>query len=78
MLSIQIDARQRLIRQKCIQALVYPAFVTFLSIAVAALLTILILPTLVGRRSRRTWSGRKHIDLPLADEAADGAPVTSS
>ncbi len=47
MLSIQLDNRQRLIRQTK-SALIYPAFVIFLSIVVAALLTILILPTLVG------------------------------
>jgi type II secretory pathway component PulF len=61
MLSIQLDNRQRLIRQAK-SALVYPAFVIFLSICVAALLTILILPTLVS--VMRDLVRRKHIDLP--------------
>jgi type II secretory pathway component PulF len=61
MLSIQLDNRQRLIRQAK-SALIYPAFVIFLSICVAALLTILILPTLVS--VMRDLVRRKHIDLP--------------
>jgi type II secretory pathway component PulF len=61
MLSIQLDNRQRLLRQAK-TALVYPAFVIFLSICVAALLTILILPTLV--EVMRDLVRRKHIDLP--------------
>jgi type II secretory pathway component PulF len=61
MLSIQLDARQRLVRQAK-SALVYPAFVVFLSIAVAALLTILILPTLVA--VMEDLVRRKHIELP--------------
>jgi type II secretory pathway component PulF len=61
MLSIQLDNRQRLIRQAK-SALLYPAFVVFLSICVAALLTILILPTLVS--VMRDLVRRKHIDLP--------------
>jgi type II secretory pathway component PulF len=61
MLSIQIDNRQRLLRQAK-SALLYPAFVIFLSICVAALLTILILPTLVS--VMRDLVRRKHIELP--------------
>jgi type II secretory pathway component PulF len=61
MLSLQISNRQRLIRQTK-SALLYPAFVIFLSICVAALLTILILPTLV--EVMRDLVKRKHIDLP--------------
>jgi type II secretory pathway component PulF len=61
MLSIQLDNRQRLIRQAK-SALLYPAFVIFLSICVAALLTILILPTLV--EVMRDLVRRKHIELP--------------
>jgi type II secretory pathway component PulF len=62
MLSIQLDNRQRLIRQTK-SALIYPMFVIFLSIAVAALLTILILPTLVG--VMEDLVRRKNIELPL-------------
>jgi type II secretory pathway component PulF len=62
MLSIQIDARQRLIRHTK-SALVYPAFVVLLSIAVSILLTILILPTLVA--VMEDIIRRKHIELPL-------------
>jgi type II secretory pathway component PulF len=70
MLSIQLDNRQRLIRQTK-SALIYPAFVVFLSIAVAALLTILILPTLVGvmedlvrkKNVRLPWPTRFLMDL---------------
>jgi type II secretory pathway component PulF len=62
MLSIQLDNRQRLIRQTK-SALIYPMFVIFLSIVVAALLTILILPTLVG--VMEDLVRRKNIELPL-------------
>jgi type II secretory pathway component PulF len=62
MLSIQLDARQRLIRHTK-SALIYPAFVIVLSVAVAALLTILILPTLVS--VMQDIVRRKHIELPL-------------
>jgi type II secretory pathway component PulF len=61
MLSIQLANRQRLIRQAK-SALLYPMFVVFLSLCVAALLTILILPTLVS--VMRDLVRRKHIDLP--------------
>jgi type II secretory pathway component PulF len=62
MLSVQLDARQRLLRQTR-SALIYPAFVVFLSIAVACLLTILILPTLVT--VMQDMVRRKNIELPL-------------
>jgi type II secretory pathway component PulF len=61
MLSIQINARARLTRQAK-SALIYPAFVVFLSICVATLLTILVLPTLVS--VMQDLVRRKHIQLP--------------
>jgi type IV pilus assembly protein PilC len=61
MLSIQINARARLTRQAK-TALIYPAFVVFLSICVATLLTILILPALVS--VMQDVVRRKHIELP--------------
>jgi type II secretory pathway component PulF len=62
MLSLELDTRQRLVRQTR-SALIYPAFVVFLSIAVTALLTILILPTLVA--VMQDLVRRKHLELPL-------------
>jgi type II secretory pathway component PulF len=61
MLSFHLDARQRLIRQTK-SALIYPAFVVFLSIVVAVSLSILILPMLVS--VMQDIVRRKHIDLP--------------
>jgi type II secretory pathway component PulF len=61
MLSIQIEKRQRLLRQTK-SALVYPAFVIVLSVAVAGLLTLLILPMLVS--VMQDLVRRKHIELP--------------
>jgi type IV pilus assembly protein PilC len=61
MLSIQINARARLTSQAK-SALIYPAFVVFLSICVATLLTILILPSLVSVMQDLVRS--KHIELP--------------
>lgn len=47
MLSLSLEARQRLIRQTK-SALIYPAFVIMMAISVATLLTILVLPPLVA------------------------------
>jgi type II secretory pathway component PulF len=66
MLSLHLDARQRLIRQTK-SALIYPAFVVFLSILVAVSLSILILPMLVS--VMQDIVRRKHIDLPWPTQA---------
>jgi type IV pilus assembly protein PilC len=62
MLSVQLATRQRLIRQAK-SALIYPLFVIFVSICVATLLTIVILPILVS--VMQDLARRKQIDLPL-------------
>jgi type IV pilus assembly protein PilC len=62
MLSVQYDARLRLIRQTK-SALIYPAFVILLSITVSALLTILVLPPLVD--IMRDVMREKKVDLPM-------------
>src|SRR5262249_2307067 len=62
MLSIQLATRQRLIRQAK-SALIYPLFVIFVSICVATLLTIVILPILVS--VMQDLARRKQIELPL-------------
>jgi type II secretory pathway component PulF len=62
MLSVQLDTRQRLIRQAK-SALIYPLFVIFLSICVAIMLTIVVLPILVS--VMQDLSKRKHIEFPL-------------
>jgi type II secretory pathway component PulF len=62
LLSLEYDARQRVIRQTK-SALVYPAFVIFVSITVSALLTILVLPPLVD--IMRGVIAERRVELPL-------------
>jgi type II secretory pathway component PulF len=65
MLSKQLDARQRLIRQTK-SALIYPAFVILMSISVAALLTIIVLPPLVA--VMQDIVRNRHVELPWQTE----------
>jgi type II secretory pathway component PulF len=62
LLSVEYDSRQRMVRQTK-SALIYPAFVIFVSVAVSALLTILVLPPLVD--IMREVIRERHLELPL-------------
>jgi type II secretory pathway component PulF len=62
LLAVEYASRQRMIRQTK-SALVYPAFVIFLSVTVSALLTILVLPPLVD--IMRDVIRERRIELPL-------------
>jgi type II secretory pathway component PulF len=62
MLAVQYDARLRMIRQTK-SALIYPAFVIFVSVTVSALLTILVLPPLVN--IMQDVIAQQKVDLPL-------------
>jgi type IV pilus assembly protein PilC len=62
LLSLEYDARQRIVRQTK-SALIYPAFVIFVSVTVSALLTILVLPPLVD--IMRGVIRERKVDLPL-------------
>jgi type II secretory pathway component PulF len=61
LLSLEYDSRQRMIRQTK-SALIYPAFVIFMSVTVSALLTILVLPPLVA--IMKDVIREKRIELP--------------
>jgi type II secretory pathway component PulF len=61
-LSVENESRQRMVRQTQ-SALIYPAFVIFTSVTVSALLTILVLPPLVG--IMRDVIREKRVELPL-------------
>jgi type II secretory pathway component PulF len=61
LLSTEYDSRQRMIRQTK-SALIYPAFVIFVSVTVSALLTILVLPPLVA--IMQDVIREKHVELP--------------
>lgn len=61
LLSAEYSSRERMIRQTK-SALIYPAFVIFMSVTVSALLTILVLPPLVA--IMRDVIREKRIDLP--------------
>jgi type II secretory pathway component PulF len=61
-LSVEYESRQRMIRHTK-SALIYPAFVIFMSITVTALLTILVLPPLV--EIMRDVVRRRRVDLPM-------------
>ena len=60
LLSVEYDSRQRMVRQTK-SALIYPAFVIFLSVTVSALLTILVLPPLVD--IMQEVIREKHVEL---------------
>jgi type II secretory pathway component PulF len=62
LLSGEYDSRLRMIRQTK-SALIYPAFVVFLSVTVSALLTILVLPPLV--EIMQEVIREKHVELEL-------------
>jgi type II secretory pathway component PulF len=62
LLSAEYDSRQRIVRQTK-SALIYPAFVIFVSVTVSALLTILVLPPLVD--IMRGVIRERRVDLPL-------------
>jgi type II secretory pathway component PulF len=62
LLSVEYASRQRMVRQTK-SALIYPAFVIFVSVTVSALLTILVLPPLVD--IMQEVIREKHIELPL-------------
>jgi type II secretory pathway component PulF len=62
LLSIEYESRLRMIRQTK-SALIYPAFVVFLSVTVSALLTILVLPPLV--EIMQEVIREKHVELEL-------------
>jgi type II secretory pathway component PulF len=61
LLAGEYESRQRMVRQTK-SALIYPAFVIFVSVVVSALLTILVLPPLVA--IMREVIREKRIDLP--------------
>ena len=62
LLSIEYSSRQRIVRQTK-SALIYPAFVIFVSVTVSALLTILVLPPLVN--IMRGVIKERRVELPL-------------
>ena len=62
LLSVEYESRLRMIRQTK-SALIYPAFVVFLSVTVSALLTILVLPPLV--EIMQEVVREKHVELEL-------------
>ncbi|HEX3449185.1 MAG TPA: type II secretion system F family protein [Isosphaeraceae bacterium] len=62
LLSVEYESRQRMVRQTK-SALIYPAFVIFVSVTVSALLTILVLPPLVNIMQEVIHE--RHVDLPL-------------
>ena len=62
LLSVEYESRQRMVRQTK-SALIYPAFVILTAVAVSALLTILVLPPLVGIMQEAVR--HKHVFLPL-------------
>jgi type II secretory pathway component PulF len=65
MLSVEYESRQRMVRQTK-SALIYPAFVVFVSVTVSALLTILVLPPLVD--IMRGVIRERRVELPLPTE----------
>ena len=65
LLSVEYDSRLRMIRQTK-SALIYPAFVVFLSVTVSALLTILVLPPLVEIMQEVIRERHVELELPMA------------
>ena len=67
LLSIEYESRLRMIRQTK-SALIYPAFVVFLSVTVSALLTILVLPPLVEIMQEVVREKHVELDLPMSTQ----------
>ncbi len=63
LLSVEYQSRQRMVRQTK-SALIYPAFVIFVSVTVSALLTILVLPPLVYIMQEVMRERRVSLPLP--------------